>query len=92
MTKHDPAQHTPRICYLAYPTSLMLQSANAIQTWTTLREIRRSASQTLALIPRKWREPSRFGELGAVHLLRPCIGRLSRLRKTTLLYYLVHSR
>lgn len=80
-----------RICYLAYPTSLSLQSANAIQTWTTLRELRRLAPETLALIPRKWREPSRFDEIGAVHLLRPGIGRLSRLYKTTLLYYLEHS-
>lgn len=80
-----------RICYLAYPTSLSLQSANAIQTWTTLRELRRIAPETLALIPRKWREPSRFSEIGAVHLLRPGIGRLSRLYKTTLLYYLEHS-
>ncbi len=80
-----------RICYLAYPTNLMLQSANAIQTWTTLRELRRIAPQTLALIPRKWREPSRFDEVGATHLLRPGIGRLSRIYKTTLLYYLEHS-
>lgn len=80
-----------RICYLAYPTSLMLQSANAIQTWTTLRELRRIAPDTLALIPRKWREPSRFIEVSAVHLLRPGIGRLSRLHKTTLLYYLEHT-
>ena len=80
-----------RICYLAYPTSLMLQSANAIQTWTTLHELRRIAPDTLALIPAKWRESSRFGEVGAVHLLRPGIGRLSRFHKTTLLYYLEHS-
>lgn len=85
-----PAQSI-RICYLAYPTSLTLQSANAIQTWSTLRELRRLAPDTLALIPRKWREPSRFAELGAVHLLRPGIGRLSRFHKSTLLYYLEHS-
>lgn len=69
----------------------MLQSANAIQTWTTLRELRRIAPETLALIPRKSREPSRFGDVGAIHLFRPGIGRLSRLYKTTLLYYLEHS-
>lgn len=83
--------NTIRICYLAYPTSLTLQSANAIQTWTTLRELKRIAPDTLALIPRKWNEPSRFEEIGAVHLLRPGIGRLSRFYKTTLLYYLEHS-
>lgn len=80
-----------RICYLAYPTSLTLQSANAIQTWTTLRELRRCAPQTLALIPRKWRDPSRFEAVGAIHLLRPGVGRLSKFYKTTLLYYLEHT-
>jgi glycosyltransferase involved in cell wall biosynthesis len=91
MTKPPAPSNPITICYLAYPTSLMLRSANAIQTWTTLRELRRHAPQTLALIPSKWREPSRFRELGAVHLLRPGIGRLSRLYKTTLLYYLEHT-
>lgn len=80
-----------RICYIAYPTSLMLQSANAIQTWTTLRELRRLRPDTLVLIPRWLREPSRFGEVGAVQLPRPAIGKLSRLHRTTLLYYLEHS-
>ena len=80
-----------RICYLAYPTSLTLKSANAIQTWSTLRELRRLVPETLALIPTKRGEPSRFHEVGAVHLPRPGIGRLSRLYKTTLLYYLEHS-
>lgn len=80
-----------RICYLAYPTSLTLQSANAIQTWTTARELKRIAPETLVLIPRKWRDPSRFNDIGAVHLLRPGIGRLSKFHKSTLLYYLEHS-
>jgi glycosyltransferase involved in cell wall biosynthesis len=69
----------------------MLQSANAIQTWTTLRELRGIAPDTLAVIPAKLREPSRFGEVGALHLPRPGIGRLSRFYKTTLLYYLEHT-
>ncbi len=80
-----------RICYIAYPTSLTLQSANAIQTWTTLRELRRLRPGTLAMVPRWLAEPSRFGEVGAVHLPRPAIGKLSRLYRTTLLYYLEHS-
>lgn len=80
-----------RICYIAYPTSLTLQSANAIQTWNTLRELRRLRPGTLALIPRWLHEPSRFRETGAVHLPRPAIGKLSRLHKTTLLYYLEYS-
>ena len=82
---------TARICYIAYPTSLALQSANAIQTWTTLRELRELRPETLALIPRWLGDPSRFREVGAVHLPRPAIGKLSRLRRTTLLYYLEYS-
>lgn len=82
---------TARICYIAMPTSLTLQSANAIQTWTTLRELRRLRPDTLALIPRWLHAPSRFSEVGAVHLPRPAIGKLSRLHRTTLLYYLEYS-
>lgn len=76
-----------RIAYVAYPTSLTLASANAIQTWTTLRELREQAPDTLAIIPRWLREPSRFTEVGAIHLPRPAIGKLSRLKKSTLWYY-----
>ena len=83
--------HRARICYIAYPTSLQLQSANAIQTWTTLRELKRRRPETLALIPRWLAEPSRFEEAGAVHLPRPAIGKLSRLHRTTLVYYLEYS-
>jgi glycosyltransferase involved in cell wall biosynthesis len=79
------------ICYIAYPTSLTLQSANALQTFTTLRELRRRRPDTLAIIPRWGREPSRFAELGAVQLPRPAIGKLSRLHRSTLLYYLEHT-
>jgi glycosyltransferase involved in cell wall biosynthesis len=80
-----------RLCYVAAPTSLTLQSANAIQTWTTLRELVRRAPRTLALIPRWLREPSRFGEVGARHLPRPAVGKLSRLYRSTLWYYLERS-
>ena len=76
-----------RLAYIAYPTSLTLRSANAIQTHTTLRELRRLAPDTLAIIPRWLREPSRFGEVGALHLPRPAIGKLSRLHRSTLWYY-----
>ncbi|NTW00456.1 MAG: glycosyltransferase family 4 protein [Oscillochloris sp.] len=79
------------IVYIAYPTSLALKSANALQTYTTLRELRARRSDTLALIPRWGREPSRFADVGAQHLPRPAIGKLSRLYKSTLLYYLEHS-
>jgi glycosyltransferase involved in cell wall biosynthesis len=76
-----------RIAYIAYPTNLMLASANAIQTFTTLRELRKLAPDTLAIVPRWLKEPSRFLELGAVHLQRPAIGKLSRLYRSTLWYY-----
>ena len=76
------------IAYIAYPTSLNLQSANALQTYTTLRELRARRPDTMAIIPRWGSEPSRFTELGAIHLPRPAIGKLSRLYKSTLLYYL----
>ncbi|MBK9713075.1 MAG: glycosyltransferase [Kouleothrix sp.] len=76
-----------RIAYIAYPTSLTLRSANAIQTHTTLRELREREPATLALVPRWLREPSRFGEVGARHLPRPAIGKLSRLYRSTLWYY-----
>ena len=76
-----------RIVYIAYPTSLTLRSANAIQTHTTLRELRRIAPSTLALVPRWLCEPSRFGEVGARHLPRPALGKLSRLHRSTLWYY-----
>jgi glycosyltransferase involved in cell wall biosynthesis len=76
-----------RIAYIAYPTSLMLASANAIQTHTTLRELRQIAPTTLAIVPRWFREPSRFEEVGALHLQRPAIGKLSRLYRSTLWYY-----
>jgi glycosyltransferase involved in cell wall biosynthesis len=76
-----------RLAYIAYPTSLTLGSANAIQTYTTLRELRRRAPDTLALVPRWLREPTRFGEIGVRHLPRPAIGKLSRLYRSTLWYY-----
>src|SRR3954467_10753410 len=76
-----------RIVYIACPTNLTLRSANAIQTYTTLRELRRHEPATLALVPRWLGEPSRFGAVGARHLLRPAVGKLSRLHRSTLWYY-----
>jgi glycosyltransferase involved in cell wall biosynthesis len=76
-----------RLAYIAYPTSLTLRSANAIQTHATLSELRRQAPETLAIIPRWLREPSRFAEVGALHLPRPAVGKLSRLHRSTLWYY-----
>jgi glycosyltransferase involved in cell wall biosynthesis len=79
------------LCYIAYPTSLSLQSANALQTHTTLRELRARRPDTLAIIARWGRGHSRFAELGALHLPRPAIGKLSRLYRSSLWYYLEYS-
>jgi glycosyltransferase involved in cell wall biosynthesis len=76
-----------RIVYIACPTNLTLGSANAIQTYTTLRELREQAPATLALVPRWPGEPSRFDEIGALHLFRPAVGKLSRVYRSTLWYY-----
>jgi glycosyltransferase involved in cell wall biosynthesis len=81
-----PGNATPRLCYIACPTSLTLQSANAIQTFSTLRALRR-LTPVLAVLPRWLGEPSRFSELGARHLPRPAVGKLSRLYRSTLWYY-----
>lgn len=58
------------LVYVAYPSSLTLESANAIQTFTTGRELRRLAPSSLMLLPRLPGKPSRFEEIGARHLLR----------------------
>ncbi|MBC8077666.1 MAG: glycosyltransferase [Chloroflexales bacterium] len=76
-----------QIVYIAYPNSLNLRSANAIQTFSTLRELKRLRPDLLALIPRRDRTPSRFGEIGATHLLSTPVGKLSRLHRSTLWYY-----
>ena len=76
---------------MACPTSLTLASANAVQTFSTLRELRRLAPDLLAIVPRWGGEPSRFTEVGVVHLLRPAVGKLSRLYRTTLWSYLERS-
>jgi len=75
------------ICYVAYPNSLQLRSANAVQTHATVRELKKIAPDTLVLIPRIESGPSAFTSVGATHLPRIPIGRLSRLYRTTLLYY-----
>lgn len=79
------------LCYIAYPTSLTLQSANALQTYTTMRELRQRQPDMLALIAHWGRGPSRFREVGARHLPRPALGKLSRLAPSSLWYYLEYS-
>jgi glycosyltransferase involved in cell wall biosynthesis len=59
-----------RLGYVAYPSSLTLKSANALQTFTTCRELRQLAPDTTVLLPRLPGRPSRFEEIGATHLPR----------------------
>ena len=81
----------PTIYYVAYPTSLTLASANAVQTYSTLRELKAVAPQTQIFIPRMTREANPFDALGVNYLPRIGIGRLSRLYKSTLWYYIERS-
>lgn len=60
----------PRIAYVAYPSSLVLRSANAVQTYATVRALREIAPDCPLLIPRFAFRESRFTDLGATHLLR----------------------
>ncbi|MGC8872943.1 MAG: glycosyltransferase [Chloroflexia bacterium] len=80
-----------RLCYLAYPTSLTLKAANAIQTYLTVRELRALCPELLVIVPRLWGEPSAFVEVGAIHLPRIPIGKVSRLLPSTGWYYVERS-
>lgn len=79
------------IYYVAYPTSLTLASANAVQTYSTLCELKAVAPQTQIFIPRMTHEANPFDALGVNYLPRIGIGRLSRLYKSTLWYYIERS-
>jgi glycosyltransferase involved in cell wall biosynthesis len=57
---------------------LDLTAANAIQTYSTVRELQRVMPGTVLVVPRWLREPSAFEELGALHLPRPAVNKLSR--------------
>ena len=76
-----------RICYVAYPTSLTLGSANAVQTYSTLRELRTQHPNLQIIIPRMTAEANPFDTLDVTYVPRIGIGRLSRLYKSTLWYY-----
>ncbi len=76
-----------KLAYIAYPNSPNLRSANAVQTHATLRALKQLAPDTLVIIPRMAHGPGAFDELGVRYLPRIGIGRLSRLYRTTLLYY-----
>lgn len=82
---------SPSICYVAYPTSLTLGSANAVQTYSTLRELRAQHAALQIIIPRMTKEANPFDTLNVTYIPRIGIGRLSRLYKSTLWYYLERS-
>lgn len=64
------AGRLPRITYVAYPSSLTLRSANAVQTYATVDALRAAAPNFEVIIPRFAFRPSAFSDLGATHLLR----------------------
>ncbi len=84
-------QSTTNVAYIAYPSSLTLRSANAVQTYSTARELRQIAPQVAVLIPRWANRESSFTAIGAVHLLRLPINVCSHLWRTTLWSYLERS-
>lgn len=59
-----------RLTYIAYPSSLVLRSANAVQTYATVRALRSLLPTFDVLIPRFGRRPSAFTNVGATHLFR----------------------
>src|SRR4051794_14313706 len=67
------------LLYVAYPMRLDLGAANAIQTYNTVRELRKLVPDMQLVVPRWLREPSAFADLGALHLPRPAVNKLSRL-------------
>jgi glycosyltransferase involved in cell wall biosynthesis len=77
----DSALRTPHsaLLYVAYPMRLDLGAANAIQTYNTVRELRRVLPGTRLVVPRWLLEKSAFTDLDAIHLPRPAINKLSRL-------------
>jgi glycosyltransferase involved in cell wall biosynthesis len=67
------------LLYVAYPMRLDLGAANAIQTYTTVRELRELLPDMRLVVPRWLREPSAFEELDALHLPRPAVNKLSKV-------------
>jgi glycosyltransferase involved in cell wall biosynthesis len=57
---------------------LDLGAANAIQTYSTVRELQKLLPGVRLIVPRWLREPSAFEELGALHLPRPAANKLSK--------------
>src|SRR5205814_4628134 len=76
-----------RYTYVAYPMSLTLKAANAIQTYHTARELRRllaaRGDELQVIVPRWLREASRFAdpEVAARHLPRIPFNKFTRFWK-----------
>lgn len=66
------------LLYVAYPMRLDLGAANAIQTLNTVRELQSIIPEMRLIIPRWLREPSAFEAIGALHLPRPAVNKLSK--------------
>ena len=82
---------TSYLAYIAYPSSLVLRSANAVQTFSTARELRGQDPTVAVLIPRWARRESAFAAIGAHHLLRLPFNIFSHLWRTTAWSYLERS-
>ncbi len=67
-----------RLLYVAYPMKLGLGAANAIQTYHTVRELSRLVPGMRLVVPRWLLETSAFSAVGALHLPRPAVNKLSR--------------
>jgi glycosyltransferase involved in cell wall biosynthesis len=81
------AERAPRPVYIAYPSSLTLRSANAIQTYHTAGELRRLDPAAIVLLPRLPGRPSAFTAIGATHLPRLPLNALNHLLRTTVWSY-----
>ena len=79
------------LVYVAYPSSLTLRSANAVQTFNTARELRALDPGVTVLIPRWGGRESAFEAIGARHLLRLPFNVFSHLWRTTAWSYLERS-
>ncbi|HYP38959.1 MAG TPA: glycosyltransferase family 1 protein, partial [Chloroflexia bacterium] len=66
------------LLYIAYPMRLDLGAANAIQTYNTVRELRKIMPGMRLVVPRWLREKSAFSDLDALHLPRPAVNKLSK--------------
>jgi glycosyltransferase involved in cell wall biosynthesis len=80
-----------RPIYIAYPSSLTLASANAVQTYHTAGALRRLAPEAVVLIPRLPGRASAFAAIGAVHLPRLPLNVFGHIVRTTVWSYLERS-